>query len=350
MRVLLLQDRDNLSGNALIEGLIGRDCKVHSVPRSQLSGRLHQIDVDSFDVVLGYGPHNGSTLGFEWLHQRVSPGSPRPVFVWWVVENLPDPRIPDAVTRCLAGLRVTADRWIRHLRGDMGADDRQFTAGPFGAGQRYRIVGELRRLVAAGIVDLVFASGERRCELLRRHGIPAHPLFFGFASNFGSDLNLERDVQVAFLGQPGSRRRQRRLQKVAGGLKQRNIRLALNDGLSGFLEGYGLIRYLNRCQILLNILRGSHDAVFHRFLLAAANKVLIVTEPVTDYGPFVPGEHLVVSSIEEMPGTVERLIRNEDERCKCVEAAYQLATCHLTMDSSVEKLLTACKDLRFQRA
>jgi hypothetical protein len=285
-------------------------------------------------------------LGMELLYQRVRNVGARPLFVWWVVENLPDLRIPDVITRLLSGLRLAVDR---RMIGRTATDDYRFTTGWLGSGQRFRIVGELRRLVSLGIIELIVVSGERRCELLRRQGLAAQPLFFGYASNFGRDLRATRDIDVAFLGQAGSRRRQRNLRLVTRALERRNISVAVHDGRNSSLSGEALIQFLNRCRVLLNILRGSQDAVFHRFLLGAANKALVVTEPVNEYGPFVPGEHLLVSPVGRMAETIERIVRDDEARNRYVEAAYHLVTCCQTMDASVERLLEMCNDLRLQR-
>ena len=68
------------------------------------------------------------------------------------------------------------------------------------------------------------------------------------------------------------------------------------------LYGDERTRYLNRVQVLLTILRAPQDYVGQRFLLGAANKALVVTEPISNEEAFKADKHLVVAGLNSMAG------------------------------------------------
>ncbi len=49
-----------------------------------------------------------------------------------------------------------------------------------------------------------------------------------------------------------------------------------------------------------------------RFLIGVACGALVVSEPLYDPSPYVPGEHFVQAPISELPGVIERYLGDEE--------------------------------------
>lgn len=103
---------------------------------------------------------------------------------------------------------------------------------------------------------------------------------------------------------------QKLLPPLIAELKPRGIRLELRDNL------YGQARqeFLNRSKIMLNILRSPQDFVGQRYLLGAANKCLVISEPVQECSPFVQGHHLVIAPHAHLADTIVHYLSHPSER------------------------------------
>lgn len=245
----------------------------------------------------------------------------------------------------LGSLRVRLDGWLagwlesptcaRTLSRPMRARLHQ--------GQRVRLRGELLAFRKAGLPDVMVASGDLRTRLLRELGFAATLAPFGYHEVFGRTLGHTRDIDVAFIGIPGSWRRQRLLQRVREDLARRNITLTVHDGSRGFLHGDALVRYVNRCRVLLNILKHPEDSVWHRLLLGGANGALVVTEPLADYGAFEPGTHLVAAPVDEIADRVAFFLEREDRRREIADRSYRFVTTELHIGASIAHVLERCE-------
>ena len=97
---------------------------------------------------------------------------------------------------------------------------------------------------------------------------------------------------------------------------------------------------------MLNVLRAPQDFVGQRFLLASANKSLVISEPLLDHEPFVPGQHLVIAPLEKIPDTIQYYLANENKRREIVDRAYQFVTSELTSVNSVGRILAKARQVR----
>ena len=79
-RVLLLLDRDSDGGRPIQEALRSHGCQVVAVPRSAVAADPRSVSLLDVDLVLGYGPHNGSLLALRTLEDRARGLTARPVF------------------------------------------------------------------------------------------------------------------------------------------------------------------------------------------------------------------------------------------------------------------------------
>jgi glycosyltransferase involved in cell wall biosynthesis len=165
--------------------------------------------------------------------------------------------------------------------------------------------------------------------------VPFVPLGYDRAT-YGEDRGRARDVDVLFLGAldvPRRRRILRRLQR--DGVTVR----ALGDWSDARLWGDDRIELLNRTKLLLNLPRHPGMLSGGRMLLGMANKALIVAEPIFEPRPYVPGEHFVSASLEELAHAVRRYLDDEAARQAMTDAAYAFVTTELTLARSLAQLV-----------
>ena len=287
---------------------------------------------DDIDMVIGYGPFTLTEGNLLPAAAKLAtfPNTRRPYFVWWLTEGIPSPKTPSWVVRLIADLRVRVDgilmavntpalRWLP----------------PLYAGHRLRILGQLRWVHTHALLDLLVVTSPQRAAFLERYGFCPLVAPLGYDPIYGSDLNLERTIDVAFLGNLRSPRRQKLLPPLIAELEQRGIRVELCDNL------YGQARqeFLNRSKILLNILRSPQDFVGQRYLLGAANKCLVISEPVQECSPFVPDRHLVIAPHAHLADTIVHYLSHPTERLAITEQAYSFVTQELTIENQVGAIL-----------
>ena len=340
MRKVLLVASGDWMDDPIAEVLRGRGHEVRSVDESQLPVRPDPAIAADSDIVLCRGPSRTSTLPAAALVSPHLGRANRPLFVWWLIENLPDPRLPAWLVDRAARARVSIARWSAVAFANRSPGDRRPRA------HRLRILGELYRLRSLGVLDVLPVAGSGRADYLRRRGFDAFPAFVGGHPVLGRDLGITRDLDVVFVGQPGTRRRRALLRRLTAELAARGIGLQVYDGVRTPLYGDERTRILNRSKICLNLLKAPHDAVAYRLLLAAANKALIVSEPLYESTGFEAGRHLVTSSIDGLADTIERYLRHDAERRAIGEAAYHLVTHELTIERAVSRILDRCEDVR----
>ena len=74
-------------------------------------------------------------------------------------------------------------------------------------------------------------------------------------------------------------------------------------------------------------------------MLGAANRALVVSEPMTNPDPFVPGRHFVESRVEDMADHIEHALRHPAEYQSIVNDAQRLVTEELTCGQMVRRVL-----------
>jgi hypothetical protein len=198
-----------------------------------------------------------------------------------------------------------------------------------------------RRLHQRGLPDWLYVTTAERVEFLRERGIPAELLPLGHYPDQGRDLGLERDIDVLFLGGTTLRRSL----KIAR-LRGRGVNVtALGDFHNPEYWGEGRTRLINRAKIFLNIPRFARQFTLLRFALGACNKALLVSEPLYNSAPFVPGEHYVAADYGEMPRAIQYYLTHEEERRRIVENAYQLTLEKCLISHSIDRLAQRLRQL-----
>lgn len=280
----------------------------------------HEVDRDghfdpAVDAVVLLGRPAGWARIVEQLRRA---GSGRPRVVAWMTETLVAPVAsglpwPRRTPRDLAKL-VLRDRRVVDPRSN-----------------EHRTLA----LVKEGLLDAVATSTMARAERFAEIGIDAPWIPQTINSASWADLQLERDIPVLFLG--GMTVPRRRL--IARRLRRAGVPLtALGSWTDPNYWGDARTELLNRSVISLNINRFAHNFPDMRFLLAAANRSLIVSEPVYRPDLFVAGETYVEAETAGLPAVLEHWLRDHAGRERMLNAAFELVTTRLSRERSVAQL------------
>ena len=325
-------------GNAIVEGFRSHNCTAELVGRNEPWKH-------AYDFVLGYGPHTweGSLLPTA-LQLESYPEDKRPFFYWWYTEATVRPMIPTQFVRIMSKLHAKGNLhmsqspasreklWAKKL-------DQLFLRRHF----RLRVIGELYEFYSRGLLGGLATTANSRVAYLRRHGFQPIGVPIGYYPPFhGRDLALQRDIDVAFLGRMKSKRRPKLLEKVRKDLESRGIKLVVP---TKELNGENRTKFLNRTKIILNIFQRPHGFAGLRFLFCAANKTLLVSEPVIDTQPFVPGRYMVTAPIEQLAETIQSYLSKEGKRQEIVERAHRLISEDFTIHKMIGRILNHSREL-----
>ena len=176
----------------------------------------------------------------------------------------------------------------------------------------------LRRLTRNGFPDVLVVPHRASADTLAEHGIRADVVPIGSGPRHCVDLGLERNIDVLFLGElrvPRRRRLLRRLCRIGLDVT------AVGDWSNPAFFGEGRARLLNRSKILLNLGRFPGQMASHRFVLGMGAGALVVSEPVYGPEPFVPSEHFVSATLDELPSVVDHFLADEPERAAIAQRA-----------------------------
>jgi hypothetical protein len=266
-------------------------------------------------------------------------GPPRTV---WTGEPLP--RAPEGPrTTPIAGRRSMARRAVRPI----GATLRRVPLPSRIDRRRVSITTDrLTRanldelaMAAAGGAELVVTSRDRG-ECLAAWGLAARVVPFGYHERHAGPLTPAgagpRDVPLLLLGSRAAHtRRATAVDRLRRGGAGRGLRIA--DGTWGSERE----RLLRRTRVMVDVHRIPGNFVGLRLLLSLAAGVALVTEPMTDPSPFVPGIHYLEAPLDDLLDVALALDADEPRRATIVEAGQALLRDHLTMRSSLEGVLAA---------
>jgi glycosyltransferase involved in cell wall biosynthesis len=320
-------------GRSFAAGLRSQGCEVTFAER-------YAYWPNDFDLILAYGPFSiaGSMLPVGGRLLSL-PADQRPKFVWWLTEGIPDRSIPQWLIDLLARARLRLDRSITSGY----SSTRSMSQARWLRGHRLRVIGELKWFNRHHLLDVLVVTASVRAEYLRQHGLRPIVVPLGYdPDQYGRDLNLTRDMDVCFLGQVAPSRRLNLLTHLTRDLERRGISVSIHSTLYAVER----TRFLNRSKIMLNILRAPHDYVGQRLLLGAANKALVVSEPMQDCAPLVAGQHLVVAPIDQLADTIEYYLKNEPARRSIVDDAYRFIQQEMPIERSMKPILDQARAVR----
>ena len=206
-----------------------------------------------------------------------------------------------------------------------------------GATDPYSNAATLRWLARERAIDLLAVSTRSGQAFLTEQGLDAEWVPRGYTPDYGRPLGLERDLDVVFLGAADVPRRRRLLRALA----RRGVQVAsFGSWTDPAYWGESRTVLLNRTKVLLNLPRHAGLLSGVRMLLGMANGAVIVGEPMYDPAPYMPGEHFVSASLEEMPETIAALLDDTASREQIADRAHRFVTEELTLEGSVERLST----------
>ena len=299
------------------------------------------MDLGHHVTVVEDGPLEVASDGVVWIHGNPNwlpvicrdlgarRNNERPLVLIWHSEPLPPPK-----AAALPVPRLHLREIVKILLRDARATD------------VYTNYFRLRRLAQKGLPDLLVVSAPGRCEFLAERGIAAHWVPLGYDPSHGDDMGLERDIDAFFLGAleiPRRKKLVRRLQR--NGI---NV-LAKGSWSDPACWGENRVRLLNRAKILLNIQRHPGDLSHLRLIMGGANKALVISEPMYNPAPYIPGKHYISATIEEMPDVIRYYLSHDDERTRIVNEAYRFVTQEMTQARSISRILELINDQLKQR-
>jgi hypothetical protein len=282
------------------------------------------------DVVVTFGPYGEFLPVARQVEQCKSGGRPR--LIHWNTELIPNPRLPWALVRPLSILRA----W-------MGARSRKLETRAL----RLRYLGDSHYAFRRGWLDLLVESSQVYTAYHRRHGLPAVFIPWGTSPRWYADLELERDIDVLWMGKRRSKRRSDLLDDIRRGLERHGYTMWVADDLEKpLIYGAARTRLLNRSKITLNLLSNWHDnALVYRFPMGAGNHSLVVSEPTLAHDDHLtPGVHYALSQSGCMLETLMDFLQDAPTRQPLVQAAYHLVTHQLAFRQSVRQLLNIIQE------
>lgn len=264
---------------------------------------------------------SGNALWHERALDRIRPlpADERPFVIVWHSEPLPFPRE--------AGLGL-APLNLREI-GKIVLRDRRVS-------DPHSNARHLRRIGPEGIVDLLAVATRSYQAFLAQEGIDSELVPVGYHPVHGERLDLERDVDVLFLGDLRVGRRKRIFKRLQqDGLPVR----AVGSYSDPTFWGEGRTQLLNRSKILLNLPRHRGLLADLRLIFGMATGALVLSEPVYLPEPYVPGKHYVEAEVAEMADTARRYLEDEEARLRITDEAHTFVTQELTLERSFADML-----------
>lgn len=200
----------------------------------------------------------------------------------------------------------------------------------------------------ASVGPVVLDVSPYAVDELARRGLDATHLQLGYHPSWdrwGGDATRPRPTDLVFLGSM-THHRDRILSEAAPLLWDCNadIRLfefprPMNEPRTHFVASTAKWQLLAASRVLVNIHR-SEVPYFEwvRVLEAVVNGCLVVTESSTDYGPLVPGEHLIAAPSEFLGAYTASIMTDESLRVELAAAAYDFVRTKLELKTLLEPI------------
>lgn len=194
---------------------------------------------------------------------------------------------------------------------------------------------------ASQLAACVDINGDSTGELNRR-GIPTERFVLGYSELWdawhGSDD--DRGLDMVYLGTTDPRRSQLLVQDFRV-LDEYELFLAIppHEPMTrprpDFFMGEAKHRLLANSKTLLNLHRGaSRSLEWFRYLEAACNGCVVVSEHSPDFAPLIPGEHILFGSPRSLPYLTRDLLADEQRLEDMRTHTYSFLREELTMKSS----------------
>jgi hypothetical protein len=192
-------------------------------------------------------------------------------------------------------------------------------------------------------VDHVVTTSNDRATALSERGIRVATIPFGYHPHLAGPMRApasgHRDLGIAVLGSgwmSSRRRRGKQLAAIAGRLEPHQQPVVVDRSWGADRDAL-----LGRSRVLLDIHRVPGNFTGIRLIIGLAAGLAVVTEPMDDPSPFVPGVHFVEAPVDRLAHTALALLADEPERQRIVEAGQALLAGQVSMRHSVGLVLPA---------
>ncbi len=245
--------------------------------------------------------------------------SDRPLTILWHTEPLPLPSSA-GMTLPLPTLRELA----KIAKRDPRATDPRTNAR------------RLMEMVRAGIPDFLVVSTASRQSWLAEQGIESHFVPAGYSPKQGRDLGLERDIEALFIGIMSDSRHRRAVRY----LRRRGVDVtAAGDWTHRGLWGDERTAMINRTRYFLGLQRHRGELSGVRMILGMANGALVISEPILQPEPYVPGTHFVSAPLPDIPDAIRYYSEHTSEAEKIAKEGNRFVTTELTTERSLSRIL-----------
>jgi hypothetical protein len=257
----------------------------------------------------------------------------------WTGEPLPPPgsaRHSPARAKLIRRVERLAGATLRSIRLPAGLDRRRvaLTTGRLTQANVHELL-----MTAGSGADVVVTSRDRTATLAS-WGVNVRTVPFGYHPCHAGALTPPdagpRDVPLLLLGsRAGHTRRAAAVDRLRANGAAHGLRV---EEASWGPERDALLR---RTRVMLDVHRVPGNFVGLRLLLSLAAGVALVSEPMTDPWPFVPGVHFVEAQLEGLLDAGLALIDDEARRRAIVLAGQALIRDDLSMAASLRRVLDA---------
>lgn len=307
-------------------------------------------DFGDASFLFTYAPWGRLQYVAAQLEKRAS--TERPFWIHWSTEDCPDLRLPKSlvkpVGRTLAWLDRLCDR--EDIVGRLARTAPAYWVHQ--RGHKFRYVGMYEYAINQGLMGLLLEYSQVYANYYRAMGLPVRYAQWGLIDEAreespsievnGAEEDVERDIDVLWIGTRRTRRRSQLLDQVIGQLNQLGRRTVVIDGVNHPpVYGSERAQLLRRAKIMLNLLPTWCDsALAYRWPLAAASRSLLVTEESLPHAPeYRAGEHYVAAPIPSLVETICYYLDHPKERAEITENAYQAAMNEHTILDSVQQIM-----------
>ncbi len=319
----------------IVDGFTDNGCDV------QVLRRYSEWELHTYNFLVTYGPMQS----MAWAIVRLSQSMQLPPLVVWFTEQVPSPQ-PNLAIYLAARARYLCEEIAhRHTMPIWMLEKTPISAFLQRAG-RLRALGEMLTMKSRGLLKLICVFTDTSWLFLRHYGLPVVVVPMGYHPQFGElHGDLEKDVDVVFLGSTRDKRRNEIFRELDNKLRAKGVNFVVKDGSPehGYVFGKERTLLLNRSKIMLNIMRQPWDDPVFRLLLAAPNSAMLLSEKLfaTSAGPFQQGKHFAISDLENIVEAIEYYISNNDERSEIARQAFEFVTKELTMRNMAQRILAA---------
>jgi hypothetical protein len=298
-----------------------------------MNGKLPDLD-----IVFAYGPFTSLTPLTNQLASYTL--KRRPKFILWLTEQLPNPQIPEWIRYPASIFRSRLERAC-YVKDDENCWQlRNGAHWVTRKGHRYRYYGDLFWLKRSNILSVLAIPSQWTANFLRQRNFNPVTACISTKPSEKRYQEVDRDIPVLWLGKTGSKRRKRLLMKVRSELSDRGVEMLVIDGVENpYVFGEERTKLLNRTKITINLLREKWDDNTLRYFFAAANYVLVISEPSLPHSPFLPGKHIVEAPLSEFTDKICYYLSHDNERREITASAYELVTTDLTLEKSLIKII-----------